>query len=384
MRATITDARTLSSLRPAEVATYLRSHGWKTIREIGDKGAIWNKANPNGSPELLLPLRRDLDDYAERMGDVLQALESYEERSQLDLLRDITEASSDVIGLRLQGDAYSDGSLSINDAAQVVDQAREMMLAAACSTVHPRQVFRTRRPAQAVDYMQKVRLGQTERGSYVLNIHSAVPPSFSERTDSAASFSLLDEPFERRVSLTLAHALIATRAALAHAAVTNDIMPFQEAVSEGVSANLCAALAGMNAGGNAQSVELGFRWSPMRRLPPGVQPPTRIQLSSDALATLAEVARELRGRADYEDFELSGFVTSLNREQDQGEGQVTITGLMDGGLKKVVVDLDRNSYLKALRAHAERLSVACVGDLVRDGRSFRLVNPRDFDVARDL
>lgn len=385
MKATITDSETLQSLRPAEVAAYLRSHQWEISREIGDKGAVWHqKEEPQRSLELLLPLRRDLDDYAERMGEVLQVLEVAEARSQLDLLRDITEATADVIGIRLQGAAYDDGSVPIEQAAQVVEQARELMLAAACSTVQPRQVFRTRKPAQAIDYMQKVRLGQTERGSYVLNIRSAVPPRFSEGLASnslAQSFADSDEPFERRVTLTLARALRITRSALAHIAVTSDVTPFQAAVTEGVSANLCAALAGLNTGGSAQSVEINFRWSPMRSLPRGTEPPSRIRLSSDMLVTLAEVARELKERVAYEDFELNGVVTALHREQGEGKGQITITGLVDGGLRKILVDLEPNAYNLAIHAHFQQLSVACEGELEREGRSYRLKNPRGFLVV---
>ena len=92
MKAIITDIKALQSLGPAEVALYLRTHEWKLSREIGNKGAVWqkNQGTPH-APELLLPLRHDLDDYAERMAEVLQTLEIDEGRSQLDMLRDITD-----------------------------------------------------------------------------------------------------------------------------------------------------------------------------------------------------------------------------------------------------------------------------------------------------
>ncbi len=388
MKVIITDEETLHSLSPAEMAAYLRSHHWEITREIGDKGAVWHRSGESSrSPEILLPLRRDLDDYAERIADVLQILAETEASSQIDLLKDITESAADIIRIRLQGPAYDDGSLPIEQAAQVVEQARELMLAAACSTVQPRQVYRTRKPAQAIEYMHKVRLGQTERGSYVLNIRSAVPPRFSEKLSSpGVSQSVIgsDEPFERRVTLMLSSALAITRSALAHIAVTGDLTPFQDAVQEGVSANLCAALAGLNLEGNTQNVDIDFQWSPMRPLPFGTAPQTRIRLSGDTLTTLGEVARELRERTAYEDFELNGVVTALHREKGEGKGQITITGLVDGSLRKIRVDLEASTYDLALSAHTQQLYVACEGELERDGRSYRLLSPRRFIVTPEV
>ena len=386
MKATITDTVALQSLGPAEVALYLRTHEWKLSREIGNKGAVWQKNQ--GAPhaaELLLPLRHDLDDYAERMAEVLQMLEMDEGRSQLDVLRDITDSTADIVRIRLQGSVFEDGSVPIDQAAYVVDQAREMMLAAACSTVQPRQVFRTRKPVQATEYLHHVRLGQTERGSYVLNLRSSVPPRFGDLSGSVEVPSPVierDEPFERRVTLMLARALGVTRSALASIAVTGDIAPFQAAATEGVSANLCAALAGLNVGGNAQAVEINLRWSPMRPLPPRTEQ-VRFRLSADTLITLAEVARELRERVAYEDFELNGIVTALHRDQGEGKGHITVTGLVDNSLRKILLDLEPADYKQALYAHSQQLSVACEGELEREGRSYRLLNPRKFVVIAE-
>lgn len=392
MKAIITDVEALRSLGPAEVALYLRNHGWKLSREIGNKGAVWQK-NPGKphAPELLLPLRHDLDDYAERMAEVLQTLETSEGRSQLDVLREITDSTADIVRIRLQGSIFEDGSVPIDQAAQIVDQAREMMLAAACSTVQPRLVFRTRKPIQATEYLHHVRLGQTERGSYILNLRSAVPPRFSDAASSSNGPGLSkppplvverDEPFERRVTLMLARALGVTRSALASVAVTGDIAPFQAAAAEGVSANLCAALAGLNVGSNAQAIDINLRWSPMRPLPPGVEQ-ARFHLSADALITLAEVARELKERTAYEDFDLNGVVTALHRERGEGIGRITVTGLVDGLLRKILLDLEPGDYKHALYAHSQQLAVACEGELEREGRSYRLLNPRKFVVVAE-
>ena len=53
-----------------------------------------------------------------------------------------------------------------------MERARDLVLAAACAAITKRAYFATRKPTKATDYLSRVRMGQTERGSYVLTIRS--------------------------------------------------------------------------------------------------------------------------------------------------------------------------------------------------------------------
>ncbi len=66
---------------------------------------------------------------------------------------------------------------------------------------------------EASDYMQRVRLGQTEHGSFVVTLLAPVPPLLQIPLDPAWT-PLDDEPFDRRVTRRLMDALDACRAAL--------------------------------------------------------------------------------------------------------------------------------------------------------------------------
>ena len=126
----------------------------------------------------------------------------------------------------------------------LVQEAMDMMAAAACATVAPKPLYRARRPQEAADYLRGLRLGQTERGSFVVTIVSRVSPSLAgPRAFHEELFS--EEPFERRVSYTLVESLAAVRSAAESAASKATFDAFANGVSEGVSANLCDALVGM-------------------------------------------------------------------------------------------------------------------------------------------
>src|SRR5438034_1338067 len=82
----------------------------------------------------------------------------------------------------------------LEDGAQFFENAKDLILAAACAADTPRSYYPTRKPAKAMEYLRKTRLGQTETGSFVLTILSRVPPSLS--ASNGVLFEI-EEPFER-------------------------------------------------------------------------------------------------------------------------------------------------------------------------------------------
>ncbi len=374
MKATIRDAETLSTLSPREVAAYLRSRHWKQFERLGNRGEVWTLALESGEAfEVLLPLDRALGDYTRRMADILLALEKIEERSQLEIFKDVTESTLDIVRIRLISAAFEDGSVPLETGVRLVEQTHNLVLSAACATVKPQPVYQTRKASQAAEYMKKVRLGQTELGSFVLTIQSLVPPKLA----APVLFSELDEPFERQVILKLATALRATRQAADRASTSADLQPFHDAVPNGVSANLCDAIAGLFSGSNAQTLGVSFSWAPVRALTEAVT--SHIEFTSDVIPVIEEAARIFRDTAPVEDFVLFGPVVRLESE-NMFEGRVTVAGMDDGIVRKVRIDLDKDDYRLAYEAHGARQPIQCEGELVKDGTTYILQNARAFRI----
>ena len=381
MKATIRDADVLASLAPLGVAAYLRSKNWRQTAAIGDKGSVWTfRSVDDGQFEILLPLNRELRDFAARMGDLLHTLEIVEShehnqpRSQLEILADITNSTSDVLRIRL-ADAEN-GTLPIEQGVRVVEQARDLLLAAACATVQPRSAYQTRKPTQATEYLGHVRIGAPERGSFVLAIRSEVPPRLVNHDEP--DLLEIEEPFERRVMLMLAGGLTAARNAAQHAGATGDWQPFTDAVRLGVSANLCDAIVGLALDCGGAPVTMSFSWAPTRAV---IGPSARrITMDADMVPFLKEAARVFRANTPLEDFELRGVVVRLDRAEAAECGRVTVAAAVDQNVRRVQIELARGDYDLAITAHQNDQPVYCEGELSRDGRSYVLRNPRAFRI----
>jgi hypothetical protein len=292
MKATVRDTTVLRSLSPLEMAAYLRGHGWKQTGKLGDNAIIWTLPAPEGGEyEILLPLQTSFSDYARRTAEILQTLEVAEARSQLEILRDIQSATSDVIRIRVKQSLTEEGTLPFEYGIQVLQGLKALMLATACAASQPLALYPSRKPRRALRYIEGLRLGQTEEEGYILTLHSPVPPRL--RTNGVLpEEGFLEEPFERRVTLTLAGALAAVQNAVIQAEGTGDLKPFEEAVPAGVSVNLCEALIEMGSEGLTQEIMLQISWSPTRAV--SDKTPTRFHFQGDAIPVLREAARLLR------------------------------------------------------------------------------------------
>jgi hypothetical protein len=354
---------------------YLRANDWR-LSEESDKAVYWERTiEPERAFEILVPRTSYLADFPSRIGEVLKTLEVVEGRSQLEIFSDLATASADVIRVRTHArDGEDDGSPSLEDGVILYEKVREMVLAAACATLRRSAVFAKRKPELAMSYLRRVRLGQTERGSYVFTLISPVTPSL--RITDEPFIITTEEPYERRVVETLASALSATRSAAERSTTSGDMHPFREAINQGVSANLFEALTGLSESSGDQPVEVSFTWARSRRLVRQV--PNRIRLTQDIIPVIREAARLFRETAPQADFELRGSVVVLSRDEGEPTGRIIIVGEVDDRLRRVSVELPTPLYHEAIRAHDERIPVICYGELVREGRSFVLRNPYDF------
>ena len=378
MRAIVKDEQALASLTPVNVIGYLRARGWIRFSDVRGRFSVWTHPS-YPEAEVVVPATRNSPDYVIRFSDVLRELERAENRSQLDILKDLFNSGFDLIRLAAQAASTVDGTVKIDAGVQLFEQAREILLAAACATVKPRPVFHSRKPQQAIDYMSKARLGQTEHGSYVLTLLSPSAPQLNVHSDTQL---FPEEPFERSVVRMLARSVELALDAAESSALSEspDFEPFQKAVSGGVSANLCEGVAGFFSSIEASTIDLSVAWA-LNRPGPTNETPSLIRINSDLVPTLQEAAREFRAHDKLDGYLIEGPVVKLERSDGAQAGFVTVLARVEDVMRKVTIELPEQSYNLAMGAHASYKSVKITGTVVREGRTYRLFNPTELTLA---
>lgn len=368
MKVQIHDAAILNRITPIDLAAYLRSTHWHEVDRKQGRYTVWSRARGREQLEVLLPLNPQVRDYPNRIAEALHSLEVAEQRPQLAILADIQQASSDVIRIMADHEQFRDGSIPIAQGRQLVEHAFLLIQAAALSAYRPRESHGERIPPQVAAYLERVRLGPTEQGSFVLAIQSPIPPAL--RSAALARAAVLEEPFERRVTRTLMLALSVLHDAVFRSAASGELDPFFEAVPQGVSANLCEALAGLHEGAGAHEIRVQVSWAPTRPLNEAIA--GMVAFTDDAAPLLREAGRALRAGMLREEFVLAGFVTDV-----QAPHTAIITGPVDGTFRPVQVLLNADQYALAADAYTRRVPVRCEGDLVRTNTGYVLRSPHD-------
>jgi len=377
MKALVKDVDSVAQLSPLEVASYLRATGWEATENHPGKYSVWTD---NTDSEAVLPLTTDYEDYALRMGDILNVLAKAEHRSPLAVLSDLLITSADVLRVRLSDHDLADGSMPIEDHARTAQKVRDLMLAAACSAIERKSIWSKRKPDKAIAYLRNVRIGQTERGSYVLTVLSKVTPLL--QSDMPNLFGETEEPYERRVTTELAGALAAINQASEAAAATGKFDSFESAVREGVSANLCEAIAGLSTDEeNNRAIDFTFSWS--RSRPARKDQISQVVIAHDRVQFIQEAARLLRARSPIEGFDVEGPVIKLERTESAGPGMVTVYAMVEDTPRRVRIELAEEEYNLAIQAHQGGLDVICSGRLAPEGRGYVMKYPNHFSVKAE-
>lgn len=353
MKVSIQDKEALLAISPAALSAYARTAGWAKVDTYGEHSDVFTG---EGLPEIILPRTAHLGDYARVVSMVIEIFAKVADVDELTLYRDLAMADRDVVRVRaVDGDAS--GSVAVNDGIDLISGARDMILAAACSLQGPQSLYRAGATREARDYLSRVRLGQTEQGSFAITLLSPVI-----------------SPLERQVTRRLADALAATREAT-EKTVGGDAGAFSAAVARGVSVNLCEALVKLIE--PFPTLDISLVWA---RTHPMNTARNVVRFAAHDAPILRQVARSFREREPRPDICLFGVVQRLKRYETDSEGTIALRASINGQNQEVVAVLKQSDYERAIWAHKTKSPLVMEGDLERTGQRWRLLNPRIADV----
>jgi hypothetical protein len=231
--------------------------------------------------------------------------------------------------------------------------------------------------------MRSVLAGPTTEGSYVISIWVPVPPRLTPDEDLILFDLGADlDPYPRAATRHLNTAVFAAHAA-AQDFLRGDegLDAFVHREAQGVSANLCEALASLS-GENEEPFSIRFAWALDR---PVIDLPAEARFESPEVPILSEAARELRAQQPEGVVHIRGNVVRLHREGQLGAGEVTIAGVViddpNEKLRRVTVSLAEADYQQAITAHERYFDVEIDGTMLQRGTRTHLVEAAGF-VAR--
>lgn len=360
-----------------QLQAYLQSKQWFEDGKIRSVATIWHR-HENVDAEVVLPFSY-VKDFEQRVRDALIAVAVFEKREVFDVIGDVKRLFSNVITVRVIHADTEDGTIPINDGVLLISKAKDLLSAAAQAVYAKRRHFFGPAPKDARSYLDTLLLGQTEIGSYVVNViapnqanfvveHAVVDPTTADAV-----------PLSQAITLNLVTGLEALAKASTTYEKLGDLKAFDDAVLSGASANLCDALLGFSGEKHNRAFEITVTAAagPMFE-----SEPRKFEFDGKHVEVLEKVSGYYKDDYVLPDRVLTGHITKLVRPKDETAGTITLDSILGDVERKVRVALTGDDYHLAVIAHDNGQMVRVQGDVHIKPKTAELLNPKNFGVIK--
>ncbi len=358
---------------PRSLLGYAQGLGWQAVPN-GRRPEIAVYHRPDSRlHQVIIPTDPTLADYGEAVAETVRKLAEFEKRPAREVLEHLLLPPADVLRFREVSPDAEAGNLPFDHAVRMINGTRRLLLSAAHSVLVPQAYHQRLSRSEAEEFVNRCRLGQTERGSFVLNV--ACPLELQLALPGLAS-----DPFARRVTNLLMLSL-ETLARAADTARAVDLL--DQTRNPGISANLCESLLLLRPSGDRATLTVSATWS-RALLPVSREPARHVQLPQVVFELAEAIAPQLRTSPVPRPARFLGFVDVLSgqpsRDDPRPSGEVDFTLFDDeqGEIRARGI-LDADDYATAAAAHLVSDVVAFKATLRRLPRMSRVDGITDFE-----
>ncbi|MEU4220882.1 hypothetical protein [Actinoplanes sp. NPDC026623] len=363
-----------SALKVVDIASYLAGTGWRPSpgdRPNGGRATVWH--HPDDF-EVLVPARDGMGDAERRIREILRCLADLEDRPAADIASEIALPQLDRQYFRAFTPGHDPGYTSLTSGVKTFNAIRSLLdVAARTVTQGSHFAFVGKAPSVLRDVLRAAELGPTRLGSYVVETRLA-----------AGTFARTDvgEELSGRAILTQ---MLESVAAAQAAVMTGALVAFEDAVTDGVSANLCQALGDLCGAERKDAFEITFRWA--RSIPFDGAPSHVLPFPAGSGPLLQAAGGRLRNLVASGSAAVTGIIESLHDDTARADrwrikvrGELR-TDRIQRARRAVWVRLaDQASYDRAIAAHREHREITVSGELSSPTGRVELVPDRLADL----
>lgn len=366
---------TTRRVTPQALTGYAQGLGWQALPN-GKRSEIQVFHRPESRlDQIIIPVDISLADYGEAVAEAVHKLARHEQRPAQAILEQLLFSSADILSFREISIDADSGHLALEHASRLVHGVRRLLLSVAHSVLIPQVCHPRLSRSEAEEFLNRCRLGQTDRGSFVLNV--ACPLEARVAFPDAPNPII---PFARRSTTLLMESLVALANA-SQTGKTNDLLDLTR--TPGMSANLCESLLLMRPGEDRACLSVSMAWSRAFPPPHGQQFNQKVELHQAAFDLAEALGFRLRMTPEPHRSRFLGFVNVLGGQPshldsrpcgevdfslfDEEQGLISARGL-----------LNPTDYAIAAAAHLESGAVSFKATLRRFPRLSRLDDLTDF------
>ena len=361
------------NITAASIDRYLQLNGWTRNYDFANHYMMVYTSRNNSPKTIAIPASEEFDDFYSIVNNVIELLQKKEDRPANEIIKDITTTFIDRLEIRVISEITEDGKIPLEYAADCVEGLKELILYSVCAEQSARPIC-----YRATDYakslLNKFKLAQTEKGSFILNVDIQVVDENNEQTVLVGCD--VPAPFEHKVierigtAIGQVDAIVQNRRQLSETAET--------AFEDGITANMCDAFLKMRPVSDADKVTTTIRYASSLTNRTGQV--KRIEMRANHFLVIDELAKIYRDKVAIQDVNLTGIIRSLSKrtESDSDLKTIRLYTTFNGSPRTVTISLSDAQYRIACDAHRDGLEVSVSGELDMSERYWVMNNVTNF------
>ena len=363
------------NITAASIDRYLQLNGWTRNYDFANHYMMVYTSRNNSPKTIAIPASEEFDDFYSIVNNVIELLQKKEDRPANEIIKDITTTFIDRLEIRVISEITEDGKIPLEYAADCVEGLKELILYSVCAEQSARPIC-YRATEYAKSLLNKFKLAQTEKGSFILNVDIQVVDENNEQTVLDGCEYDVPTPFEHKVierigtAIGQVDAIVQNQCQLSETAET--------AFEDGITANMCDAFLKMRPVSDADKVTTTIRFASSLTNRTGQV--KRIEMRANHFLVIDELAKIYRDKVAIQDVNLTGIIRSLSKrtESDSDLKTIRLYTTFNGSPRTVTISLSDAQYRIACDAHRDGLEVSVSGELDMSERYWVMNNVTNF------
>lgn len=366
------------NLNPLAVCRYLDETGWEYIPLKRNNIKIYQYERKDIFEQVNVPISKELIDYKQAMYNVVKTISDIEKKSVEQIMLYLLNPNTDILKIRLSKQNIESGTIMFDDAIRLYDNAKKLLAATALDIINPKKIHYGRIDEPVQSFLNQCRFGQTEIGSYVVSV--ICPFAELSDTDEYKQLSIFSDEEQCANSLTRK---VTNKLMDNIAYIKNQIDNGEEKVLSNedvrISSNFFEALNGMDLQSENMFIEFTTEWAPAVKRNRSIN--NHIKISNDYYQPIKNVIDCIKDKTAKRT-EIIGRIKQLSASpivDKRKDGKIVVVYIDDNNkAKSITVNLQKEDYENAVKAHQYGKTVKVIGDL--EGKNRLKMNNTTFFV----
>lgn len=365
----------LNKITAASLEKYLMFNDWVRNYEFPNRNLMYFA---NGEEIIVFPSSEKLSDFYIVLPKTIEILADIYGKTPNDIVKDIICSYFDRIEFRIKSQFAEKGELPMGYASQCIEGLRELILYSACAEQNTEPIcVKTTKNAKKI--LNNFKLGQTDVGSFVINIDIQVVNDVNEQFDIAGSES--NVLIEHKVVKRIGNALRQIDDVANDKVKLDDILP--KAYQKGVTANICDALLKLKPEKEDAEINAKIRYA--SSITRKVGDTESVDIKGCHFYVMQEISNRYKIVELSDTVRIKGSIALLKKIKESEENykrEIVIATFAEGTYRSIKAELVDADYKIACDAHRDGFEVEVSGKLDMGVKNWKFSQVDSFRVLK--